>query len=1057
MRIDRVVIQGFKSFAERTPFEFGKGVTGVIGPNGSGKSNLVEALRWAVGARARELRSGEAAALLFHGGQERPPMPFAEINIEFSRGLERMGLQRRLERDGNSELRIGSRLSTFKELERVLAGSGLSRGGYAIIGQGEVGDVLQAEPQRLLAYLEEAAGLKGVALAARTAFERLEQAAKELERVALEHLEAQSAWLERSQQAQVAQQARQLSHELLALRRGVVLARQKELRTEAQALQERIRQLDHQRQELQASLAQIAHAKPEAQENQEHALQQVANLKQQAEALGGQLRLLQSQQTNLQSLQQRLARDLNERSQRIARWQSVGQPLAPIHAAPQGDGLEQTLKAAEERLIQERNAFLAQQKAYQNYLQAQAAFAVQEQAYQQALSEQNALRSQIQNLQTDLTQLSSQREAVQQQEAELRQQLQTAQQQASVLASELQAAQKEASRLQSFLDSGSDLAEGPKRIKEARLLGVLGVVADLIEVPSGLEVALEVALGARLQWVLAQDDRAVQAAIDYLKKQGGRATFLALSLLRPTPPKPLQAAGVVGLARDLVRLDAYPQALGALLGNTLVMQDLDSALALLRRQQGWRMVTQEGELIESTGAISGGRLQKQGQMLSLRRRVSELHLEQAQLQERLSQTQLNLDQLQQALAGLPKGLAAEENRLQAELRAVHNSLSRLQLHPPTEPPQVSPPNPTPLESLQQEREALQVALAQQKQLLQEWQRYHQDQQRYQEAQQNLAQEQQRQQEAQGEEFRLQSALADLNPQMQQLQQQMAGLGLNAAQEALEQARQQLRVLAQQESAQLAQQNGVLAALEEARISLARREASLEALEADLAALPPGPAEEGSTRALSRRLQETQDQLDRLGPVNHLAQSESAALQEQVNRLEALQTEAQEVVARLSSELQVVQKEHHSRLKEAFHRFSLRFSDYAEALLAAEARVELQGGGLHLVLRPAGKRTLDLGLLSTGERTMGALAFLFALSAAGQEGGGLPIAVLDEVDAPLDEANILRFTGFLQRFKQETQFVLVTHQKRTMEACDALYGVTSQGGVSRVYSIKKEGA
>jgi len=102
-----------------------------------------------------------------------------------------------------------------------------------------------------------------------------------------------------------------------------------------------------------------------------------------------------------------------------------------------------------------------------------------------------------------------------------------------------------------------------------------------------------------------------------------------------------------------------------------------------------------------------------------------------------------------------------------------------------------------------------------------------------------------------------------------------------------------------------------------------------------------------------------------------------------------------------------------------------------------------------VVTPAGKRTQDLRLLSLGEKTLGALAFLFAL---GELQGGLPIAVLDEVDAALDEANLLRFTRFLRSGRQ---FLLVTHQKRTMEACHALYGVTSEEGVSRVYAIRKE--
>jgi len=120
-----------------------------------------------------------------------------------------------------------------------------------------------------------------------------------------------------------------------------------------------------------------------------------------------------------------------------------------------------------------------------------------------------------------------------------------------------------------------------------------------------------------------------------------------------------------------------------------------------------------------------------------------------------------------------------------------------------------------------------------------------------------------------------------------------------------------------------------------------------------------------------------------------------------------------------------------------------------------AEVKLDEEGLRLIVQPQGKRTRDLRLLSTGEKTMGALGFLFALAEVGE--GSLPIAVLDEVDAPLDESNILRFVGFLRDFARERQFILVTHQKRTMEACDVLWGVTNRGGVSLVYSLRREGA
>lgn len=181
------------------------------------------------------------------------------------------------------------------------------------------------------------------------------------------------------------------------------------------------------------------------------------------------------------------------------------------------------------------------------------------------------------------------------------------------------------------------------------------------------------------------------------------------------------------------------------------------------------------------------------------------------------------------------------------------------------------------------------------------------------------------------------------------------------------------------------------------------------------------------------------------------------LSEEIARLEVALQESEAAVRRLEAELHQVSAAYRERMQQVYGVFKEKFAQYAEALLDAEVELERSAQGLELVLKPAGKRTASLNLLSMGERTMGALAFLFALSEVGEGSSGLPIAVLDEVDAPLDEANIQRFCRFLQHFKHQTQFILVTHQKRTMEACDALYGVTSEKGVSRVYSIKREEA
>jgi chromosome segregation protein len=178
-------------------------------------------------------------------------------------------------------------------------------------------------------------------------------------------------------------------------------------------------------------------------------------------------------------------------------------------------------------------------------------------------------------------------------------------------------------------------------------------------------------------------------------------------------------------------------------------------------------------------------------------------------------------------------------------------------------------------------------------------------------------------------------------------------------------------------------------------------------------------------------------------------------------LEGEGAQAAEAVAELTGTLEIIDGETNARLGAALAGLHDGFAEHVRQLFGPTAvgaiEIDHEGArpvGLRIRLQPPGKRTESLNLLSVGERTMGAMAFLFALMAG--DAGGLPIAVLDEVDAPLDEANIRRFCGFIEALSERgTQFVLITHQKATFEVADTLWGVTSDGGVSRVFSLRRD--
>ena len=267
---------------------------------------------------------------------------------------------------------------------------------------------------------------------------------------------------------------------------------------------------------------------------------------------------------------------------------------------------------------------------------------------------------------------------------------------------------------------------------------------------------------------------------------------------------------------------------------------------------------------------------------------------------------------------------------------------------------------------------------------------------------------------------------------------------------------------------LTRQQATLAGeLEALNLTLARREAAFELAETEHRGFPEGvTALPDGLRALRERLSEVEAELERLGPLNHRAAQEYAAQRARLEDLSGQIDDARSAAAELTKVLTDLDDAVRVRLVTGTEALAKGFAHYAERLfgVGAQASAELtwaegRPAGLKLSLQPPTKQTRALSLLSVGERTMGALAFLFALMGSTSDTvSGLPLAILDEVDAPLDEANIRRFCAFLGELSlRGTQFVLITHQKATMEVASSLWGVTTQGGVSRVFSIRREAA
>lgn len=1104
--ITSITLQGFKSFAERTRLEFGPGITAVIGPNGSGKSNVVEALRWVSHqARARELRAARATELIFHGSAGdgpgrragKSPLGLAEVQVELRTHLgERLHLSRRIYRDGSAEQDIMGRAARARDVQGALRGTGLGSGGLAVIGQGEVGSVVGAEGQTLLAYVQEAAGLSRSVAARQDTEAQLKMAEAQLAQVRLLEDELGGRVQRLHQAATAAEQHRRLTLETLSLQDALARARHLAALEELGALRVRADGLATESAVLTVSVQESAAAL-------ELARGQVAAAREQGQAHAQTLELFRAAERGEQQARATLDH-LNRDLAAVVREQQELQLTEPVQPPPNLENLQTSLAAAarsqaslvrqarelEARLrqAQQQSSQAAQQQAarsaqYQT-LRAEAELVARQLAGESAAlealrAEQKRLGEVESGLQDVHAEVVTRHAALLERERALRAAVQQ-------VTAELPPLRREQERLEASLNGYARYAEGPRNALRSDHPGILGSVADLLTVPAEHETAVGAALGRRLEQVVVQTADDAREIIDLLKRSGGRATFLPLDLLRPRPRRDaalLHEPGVIGNLSDLCPSD--PPIVGQnLLSDTLLMSSLQAATALARRHASRpRLVTADGEVLEPGGALTGGRLRDNGAgVLADQRRFAELQDELEALETRASRSKAELititgdaedsaisesvaraarDQARQRAREAALQLAALEART-SSLVGQHQALTdRLaaaeQNDSVSQAPELLDPGAleqqltevrAQVDQAEQQERQLTSELAVAREVQSAWKDYRAALLRHEKLQVRTSELEGRVQSVQSECARMQVETSRLHALLGTL----TPHDLPAAEARRDQASQAYSNL-------IARQNRVAGQLEEARLTLARREGSLTGI-AD------GVLPVGQPRDWQQQLGHAQGALDALGTVNLAAADE---LRSEQDRLQALGSERQDVddaVTDLLEHLAELGQTEQLATASALERVATGFAEYSAELLGGEGELERERDGqgrligLRLAVQPKGKRTRSLTLLSAGERTMAGLAFLFALSHAPAESvtqeAGLPLAVLDEVDAPLDEANIRRFTRFLTVFAARgSQFVLVTHQKATMEVASAIWGVTTDAtGASRVLSIRQ---
>ncbi|MCH8292022.1 chromosome segregation protein SMC [Candidatus Poribacteria bacterium] len=1180
MHLNQIKICGFKSFAEDVELILEPGVTAIVGPNGCGKSNVSDAIRWVLGEQsARALRCTNMQDLLFNGGANFKPAAKAQVALCFTNTEGKLALEspeievsRQLTRSGESRYFINQTPCLLRDITELFMDTGIGVSAYSVMEQSKIDLILNSRPEERRYLFDEVAGITKYKHRKKAALKKLEETEKNLVRIndVIHELQRENESLK--QQAEQAERYHQLHEQLrdleLHLNRREYDRFIKELTETQSSLDEIMDHVSQANDTIQSAEGEVEEATVRRSELDEAIRQNqevVRQFQNEIEQIERQIELNKERQLNIQQQRQRAVQAIESLEKQHAELEAQKRERTQERMK-----LEVTFKLEESRLKARKRVFTDLETRVSDTKQSVSTIESQRletanqisQLEAQCLSlnnkleystnnldrvaeNKNALQSELEpmrgayaklqrrkvQLQADHLRLESERQQV---EGEL-QKRQTA---LRKLESEIRGLQDalgmDVSRLKSLQKlqgayegyyTGVRAIMRMQEIEPDRFEGIYGVIAELIRTDPDYELAIEVALGGAIQNVVTATAEDASTGIAFLKEhRAGRVTFLPLDILRVRSFRDdnlLNQRGVIGLATELLDYDPkYETAVQHLLGNTVIIEDLDTAIQLMRRlRPNARLVTLEGELINTSGAITGGSANHQTSGLLSRSRELE------DLQERvnaLTQTMSKKDahrkahaervsQLQksrQTLATQWQDNQIEHTGLKKDLEQHQRQITRLEeqltqidtegakLHQETE-------------KIVVEQETLQEQLAKLNKTLKTFQR------RIERLSEQIHSESSKRDEVAKSCQELEISMAAKREKLQSLTSVLSALEKNQAQvcesvaehqeviDSDDQTRQDLSRLIDEAQRKFLVMEGQKSEAEEKveqlederdnliqqisdaqkRMRSARRqfekhnrmrhhlEVTVTQLEMQLKAISaqvldkyqvsidhiPLSENELNNLELMDGIESLKAQIAGMGSINLMAIEE---YQEHKQREDFLVDGRGDLQKSLEATYQAIQKINQTSrdaFRQAFEQIRVNFQSVFEQLFGGgETELRLTNesdvleSGIEIIACPPGKRPQSITQLSGGERSLVAVALLFAIFKIKPS----PFCVLDEVDAALDEANVLRFTNLIRNYSQQTQFVIITHNKRTMETADVMYGVTmEQAGVSKIVSAK----
>lgn len=1170
-------MHGFKSFAEPVTIEFDDGVTCIVGPNGSGKSNISDALRWVLGEQSsKTLRGSKMEDVIFSGTASRKSRGMAEVTlvIDNTTGIlpidyNEVAITRRMFRSGESEYLINNNQCRLRDIRELIMDTGIGVDGYSIIGQGKIADIVSNKPESRREIFEEAAGIVMYKSKKTEAERKLSGTNTNLDRVndiiseiegridglredsikAKEYLKLRETYKEleinitlkniESLDLKLEEMSDDITELKLKLEEG---------NKEKYLLSEEIEKERAHGEDLQS----LSNKAKEDLLNKINEINQLTNQDQlNSERIATIDRDIDRLTGEIQQLKEKLDLEGKNQKQMTASIEAIQDNLDDVSAKVQAhvdyfnqvssDAIELTNKINEQKteLFNMNTALVSKQGEVKSMENLKGNLTERK---EEIISNRQNLKDNSGKLQRDLEEAKSEKADKETKLNEIKIQLQKQIEKQNELLINHRQLRKEIddnrinlSQLSSrkkTIEEMENNYEGynyaVKFIMKSNLKGIEGVTSDLMEVPRGYEVAIETALGGALQNIVCKDDTSAKDGVNLLKaNKAGRLTFLPIASIKSKASDVSMqlkgAKGFKGIGSEIITCDGkYQGVFNYLLGRVAIVDTMENAIALSKgNYPGVRFVTLDGEIINMSGAITGGKyknntanlLERKGEISRLGEAMEKLAKEGKEKENLLAQNEKeqedakkSLDDLGWQQKDLEINLATLNNRLEtltaqsvqhqeSESRC-ERELSVIDMDFAKAEEYISTLN----DDIQKTQDAIERINSQVEEDASEYESIKKD---MDEASEQITkariEETELQNRKEGIENilkRVMDSISDYQGQADEKEatieslkkeksQILFGSGdaeklakekemekehlqgyINDVDEQINQLSDDVKAKSEQLTAlneSLTSYGDQKYALE---IKLAKSETQLDSYKSKLwdefeISYIQAMDFKKKNFVMSTAVKECRDikaKIKELGEVNIGAIKEYDQVGERYEFLTEQRADVEKAKAELESIIQEMESTIRTKFKENFDQVVVNFEEIFKELFGgghAELRLEdcdnpLEAG-IEIVAQPPGKKLQNINLMSGGEKTMTAIALMFAVLKTKPT----PFCILDEVEAALDDTNIDRFASYLKQFR-EIQFALITHQKVTMEHADVLYGVTMpERGISKVLSLKMD--